>query len=194
MKKLIICILTVMMLILPASAQDELPDPGITPDNMLYPVDVFLDNVGVAFAFGNEAKINKQFENAEERLAEAQAMMEGNNTEAAEDALRIHNTIMEQVRSRVNQSDNATESLKLQLQVEEKLRIHEGQILEVATTIDTEQRDLMGNTLAQVGMMDDEVKAGKNISKAQIDNPEVVEEELEVELGINGRANSKTNR
>ncbi len=53
-----------------AYAQDEeLPDPGITPDSPFYFLDTFGKKLGLMFAFGDEAKAQKALEYAEERLA-----------------------------------------------------------------------------------------------------------------------------
>ena len=58
-----------------AYAQEEaLPDPGVTPDSPFYFLDVLGKNIGMAFAFGPEAKAKKALDYAEERLAEVQAM------------------------------------------------------------------------------------------------------------------------
>jgi len=58
-----------------AYAQDEeLPDPGITPDSPLYVFDNWGKKLGMFFTFGSEAKTRKAIAYAEERLAEAQAM------------------------------------------------------------------------------------------------------------------------
>ena len=182
-------ILMILILAAPASAQDELPDPGISPDNFFYPTDVFLDNLGVALSFGDEAKINKQFEVAEERLAEAQAMIQANKTEKAEEALENHNALMEQVRARLNTTNGANETLKIQLQIEEKLRIHEGKIVDVASGLDPEDQGVMAGTLNQAGSMEDEVQQGKTRIMSEIDNSDVVECELKEELGINCNGN-----
>ena len=185
----ILLILTLLILSIPATAEEALPDPGITPDSVLYPVDVFFDEMGVALTFGDEAKINKRFEVAEERLAEAQAMIQANKTENAEEALEIHNALMEQVRARINTTNGANETLKLQLQIEERLRIHEGKIVDVASGLDPEDQSVMAGVLSQAGSMEDEVQQGKTRTMSEIDNSDVIECELKEELGINCNGN-----
>ena len=73
---LIGCLIVASLLISgTAYAQDEeLPDPGITPDSPLYIFDTLSKNIGLFFAFGPEAKAGKALEYAAERLAEANAM------------------------------------------------------------------------------------------------------------------------
>jgi hypothetical protein len=71
-------------------AQDEeLPDPGITPDSPFYFMDKLGKNIGMFFTFGAEAKARKALRYAEERLSEARAMAAKNKiremTRAAND-------------------------------------------------------------------------------------------------------------
>ncbi len=71
-----------------AYAQDgELPSPGTTPDSPFYFFDKMGKSLGMAFAFGNEAKARKSLRYAEERLAEAQQMASANKTAALERAI-----------------------------------------------------------------------------------------------------------
>lgn len=79
---LIICLLITSLLWSgTAYAQDEeLPDPGLTPDSPFYFFDTWGKNIGMFFTFGDEAKARKALEYAEERLAEAQAMATANRT------------------------------------------------------------------------------------------------------------------
>jgi len=85
---LISCILVTSLLFSgTAYAQDEeLPDPGITPDSPFYFFDTWGKRIGLFFAFGPEAKARKALEYAEERLAEAQAMAIKNRIREAERA------------------------------------------------------------------------------------------------------------
>ena len=70
-----------------ACAQDEqLPDPGITPDSPFYFLDVWGKKAGLFFAFSAEAKAGKALEYAGERLAEAQAMAAKNKVREAQRA------------------------------------------------------------------------------------------------------------
>jgi len=69
-----------------AQEEEELPDPGITPDSPFYFLDNWGKQIGLAFAFGPEAKAKKALEYAEERLAEAQAMAVKNRIREVEQA------------------------------------------------------------------------------------------------------------
>ncbi len=58
--------------------EDELPDPGLTPDSPFYFLDGWGKKIGLMFAFSAEAKAEKALRYAEERLAEANRMAEQN--------------------------------------------------------------------------------------------------------------------
>ena len=73
---LIICLLITSFLLSGTAGadDDELPDPGITPDSPFYFLDNWGKEIGLFFTFGPEAKARKALRYAEERLAEAQVM------------------------------------------------------------------------------------------------------------------------
>lgn len=73
---LLSCILVISLLFSGTAyaQEEELPDPGITPDSPFYFLDNWGKKIGLFFAFGPEAKARKALEYAEERLAEAQVM------------------------------------------------------------------------------------------------------------------------
>ncbi|MFC1980931.1 DUF5667 domain-containing protein [Chloroflexota bacterium] len=68
--------------------EDQLPEPGITPDSPFYFLDNWGKGLGLFFAFGPEAKAEKALEYAGERLAEAQAMAAEKRTQALEKATK----------------------------------------------------------------------------------------------------------
>ncbi|MFC1901956.1 DUF5667 domain-containing protein [Chloroflexota bacterium] len=103
-----------------AYAQDEeLPDPGITPDSPLYFFDTMGKNVGMFFAFGPEAKARKALEYAEERLAEARVMADKNRARETTRAANDYDGFMAMVNERAAEvrqqdvSDNLSEGLAL---------------------------------------------------------------------------------
>ncbi len=125
LKKLSLALLAVVIITTPlfssaAYAQDEeLPDPGITPDSPLYFMDNLGKQLGMAFTFGSEAKIRKALQYAEERLAEARDMALKNRIREEERAtqgygefLAIATTKMEEVRNE-GISDNISELVAL---------------------------------------------------------------------------------
>ncbi len=64
----------------------ELPLPGITPDSIYYPLDVFAEKVVLFFTFSSEQKIVKALRYAEEKLAEINKMIDEGKTGFAEKA------------------------------------------------------------------------------------------------------------
>ena len=81
--------------------------PGLTPDNIFYPVKLFFENVGSAFTFGHLAKA-KRFSNlAERRMAEAKIMMEQQKTRASEIALKRYQNIL---RNSLKQAEEASQA------------------------------------------------------------------------------------
>ena len=98
-------------------AQDEdLPDPGITPDSPFYVFDTLGKNIGMFFTFGPEAKTKKALQYAEERLSEAQAMEAKNRLRETTRATNDYNSFMTMVNENVQKaaqrgtSDNASET------------------------------------------------------------------------------------
>lgn len=85
-KTLAIAGIMIIMLTMTASAQeDELPDPGITPDSPLYGLDKAMESIQSVFISGNEEKARNGLKIAEERLAEAKAMADKGNYELSEE-------------------------------------------------------------------------------------------------------------
>ncbi len=103
-----------------AYAQDEeLPDPGITPDSPFYFFDTLGKNIGLFFAFGPEAKAKKALQYAEERLAEARVMAVKNRIREMTRAANDYDGFMAMVNERAEEarqrgaSDNISERMAL---------------------------------------------------------------------------------
>ncbi len=101
-----------------AYAQDEeLPDPGITPDSPFYFFDTWGKNISMFFTFGPEAKAKKALQYAEERLSEAQAMGNKNKVREMTRAANGYDNFMAMVNERLEEavrhgtSDNISERL-----------------------------------------------------------------------------------
>ncbi|MEX2586769.1 MAG: DUF5667 domain-containing protein [Actinomycetota bacterium] len=93
-RRLLVAMLIVLMGAAPASAQTEqLPDPGMLPSNGF---SSFLERaaeaVGTFFTFGGDDKADRYFSLAEERLAEAQALVDEDNIDRAEATLERYRT------------------------------------------------------------------------------------------------------
>ena len=121
---LLSCILVISLLFSsPAYAQEEeLPDPGITPDSPFYFLDNWGKKMGLFFASGPEAKAQKALEYAEERLAEAQAMAVRNKIREMEQAANGYDEFLAIVAERAEEarqrgaSDNISEKVALATQ------------------------------------------------------------------------------
>jgi hypothetical protein len=88
-----------------ACAQDEeLPDPGITPDSPFYFLDTWGKRIGMFFALGPEAKAKKALEYAEERLAESRAMAEKKKIREMTRAANDYNGFMAMVNERLEEA------------------------------------------------------------------------------------------
>ena len=131
---LITCLITTSFLFTgTVYAQDEeLPDPGITPDSPFYFFDKLGKNIGMFFTFGPENKARKALKYAEERLAEARVMAEKNKAKALRNAADDYDEFMAMANKRIREvkkqdiSGNITESVALaiskHLSVLEKVR------------------------------------------------------------------------
>jgi hypothetical protein len=114
---LITCLITASFLLAgTACAQDEeLPNPGITPDSPFYFFDKLGKNVGMFFTFGPENKARKALQYAEERLAEVRVMAAKNKPKELEEATGDYDEFMAMVNERIREvesqdiSDNITE-------------------------------------------------------------------------------------
>ena len=103
---LLICILVISLLFSGTAyaQEEELPDPGITPDSPFYFFDNWGKNIGLFFAFGPEAKAQKALEYAEERLAEARAMAVRNKIREMEQAANSYDEFLAIVAERTEEA------------------------------------------------------------------------------------------
>jgi hypothetical protein len=114
-----IIILTMLFVGGSAYASDNSASPGITPDSPFYFLDKIGKSIGMAFAFGSEAKARKSLEYAGERLAEAQEMASANQTARLEKALADFEKYIADLQARLAEiklqlaSDNISETAAL---------------------------------------------------------------------------------
>jgi hypothetical protein len=118
---LLSCILVISLLFSGTAyaQEEELPDPGVTPDSPFYFFDNWGKKIGMFFAFGPEAKAQKALEYAEERLAEARAMAVRNKIREMEQAANGYDEFLAVVTERAEEarqrgaSDNISEKVAL---------------------------------------------------------------------------------
>lgn len=95
----------------PAAAQTEdLPDPGMLPSNGLFSfLERAVEAVGTFFTFGDESKAVRFLDLAEERLAEASALLERDQIDRAEIAIARYEEQLGAALDRIAEVDGATE-------------------------------------------------------------------------------------
>ena len=110
-----------------AQGEDELPDPGITPDSPFYFFDTLGKKLGLVFTFGDEAKAKKALDYAEERLAEANAMALTNKlqemTQATGEYEQFMATVNERLQATVQQNASTNISEKVALATQKHLDV-----------------------------------------------------------------------
>lgn len=182
-----------------------LMDPGTTPDSALYFLDLAMENLGLALTFDNDARIEKEFEIAEERLSEAREMALENNLDAMAKAEEKHGEILTKLKLELKEvsADNSTEELKKELKIEQKINEHEIKVknvknelkLEIKITgvLTPEQQQLLDSLIASFGDKTEEVGIKINDEKKETkikikeetgEDGEDIEDELQDELDI----------
>ena len=200
--------MVLMLLSVPAMAEDNetiLTEPGTTPDSVLYFLDVAADNLALAMTLNNDAKIEKQLEIAEERLAEAKAMAEKGDVKAMKKAADRHGEIMVKLKTELKSIENgdSESELKKEIEIQQKINEHSDKIMEVRDglkikikvkgDITAEQQELIDSILAslegQTGEVKIEIENEKSKTKIKIKTAtgkdgDELENEIEDELGI----------
>jgi len=190
-----------------AYAQDEqLPDPGITPDSPFYFLDVWGKKAGLLFAFSAEAKAGKALEYAEERLAEAQAMAARNKIREVQRAANGYDEFLglafEKAVAASNQgvSENAIEAVALTTSKHLSVldRVKDAIPVEAEGTINRAQEaSINGYTNALLVLAEKKperateinlttIEGRLNRAKARAEVPEAVEEALSDAEGLFG--------
>ncbi len=210
MKKLLsVFVAMLLFLSVPVMAQEpavpELPEPGTTPDSALYFLDLALDNLALALTFDSDARIEKELEIAEERLAEVRTMALEGEFEAMTKAEGEHGKVFAELKEEVKEVENGDSEveLKKELEIERKIKRHSEKVedvekelkvkIEIKGEITPEQQALIDSILAslegQTGEVEIEIENEKGKTKIKIEQEtgrsgDEVEYELKVELGI----------
>lgn len=210
MKRLLsVFVAMILVLSVPVMAQEpavpELPEPGTTPDSALYFLDLALDNLALALTFDSDARIEKELEIAEERLAEVRAMILEGELEAMARAEGEHGKVFAKLKEEVKEVEDGTSEveLKKELEIERKIKRHGEKVedvekelkvkIEIEGEITPEQQALIDSILAslegQTGEVEIEIENEKGKTKIKIEQEtgrsgDEVEDELEEELGI----------
>jgi hypothetical protein len=81
-----------------------LPDPGVTPDSVLYGLDKAIERIELALARGHANKAEVRLNHAQERLAEVKALVEENKIKDVEDTLDDYQEEMEEASNEVKEA------------------------------------------------------------------------------------------
>jgi len=145
--------------------EEELPDPGLTPDSPFYFLDTWGKNIGMFFTFGDEAKVRKALQYAEERLAETRAMAAKNRVREMERAANDYDGFMAMVNQRLEAavqhglSDNISE--RVSLATEKHLRVLD----RVKDQVPEQAREAL--TRARTASMNGQINALRALAKGR---------------------------
>ena len=81
-----LALISAVVLVSPASASAA-TNAGVKPGSFWYGFDLAFEKINLFFTFNSEGKARKALEYADERLAEAEAVAENNNTDAVKTAI-----------------------------------------------------------------------------------------------------------
>ncbi len=140
--------------------------PGITPDNFLYGLDVFFDNVRLALTLDETAKAKLGLEIAQERLAEIKIMVEAKKFSFAQSAEKEHSNILLTVRfsaSAISKA-NSTQEIEDEIKIEKGIEEHEKNIGEVQQEIEVKTKTKINITTDQETLLGSIFDSLKNVT------------------------------
>ncbi|PIN77330.1 hypothetical protein COV15_02365 [Candidatus Woesearchaeota archaeon CG10_big_fil_rev_8_21_14_0_10_34_12] len=123
--------LTIMPVMVLAQDATEISD---SLDESVSGFKIGLKQLGLAFTFNQEKKIDKELDIARLRLIQAKVAAENGNTGAVQKALEAHNRLLEKVHARVNIIDGKSDenairaSLSNMVALEKAIEVHEARI------------------------------------------------------------------
>lgn len=106
-------------------------DAGLTPDNPFYFLDTLQEKLSLFFTFNQQAKLELRLKIAEEKLAEAKAMSQKQDAQAADTALNEYNDQLDtaaQDATALPEQDQAT----IEQRIAERMQIHQDLLKKVA--------------------------------------------------------------
>ncbi len=174
-------------------------DAGITPDSLLYGLDLALDKISLALQRGSEKKVAKGLEIAQERLLEVRVMLEAGKDEDAAEAEAEHGKVLIEVEENLESfgAESSEEELEKELELEQEVEKHKERIKDLKITIkgDLSAEDLstlvesiLSNLEGQTSSLEIHIEQKKGKTKIRIEqegaDAEQVEEDLEGSLGI----------
>lgn len=126
--------------------QEDLPSPGLTPDNTFYFTDKWTESVRTFFTFGKEAKARRLAALANERLSEANAMLKKDKPKELESATRDYSKLMAKIQKRVS---DLKDSVSVQERVANATGIHQVVLEHVLQNAPEQARTSLETALAR---------------------------------------------
>lgn len=176
-------------------ADTTVTDAGLTPDSLLYGIDVALEKISLALTSNPQKKIAKGLAYAQERLLEIRAMIEAKDLAHAEKAVKVHGDLFSSLEDSIDSgSSNSSEELAYSVALEMALEKHKEKIKDIEDTLDFEDAlaaslaaDLDGQTSA-FGM---KIENHKEKAKAKVHqdggDEDAEEEEASLALGLHDK-------
>ena len=198
MKLHTIFIISLLLFSAPALAQED-ADAGVTPDSILWGIDVALEKIGLALTFDNKARAEKGLNIAEERLQEIKVMATEKKIKAMAKAESEHGKIITKIKEDIEkvEVDDPTEEVKTVIKLEQKIGSHEANMEEVRQNIDikirgelTEEQQALIDTLLsnlenQTGELKIKIINKKDKTKIKI-KVKTGKSEVEIEQEVEG--------
>lgn len=140
---------------------------GVTPNDLTYGIDKFLEKISITFTFSDGSKIEKLIDIANERLAESQVMAEDEEAKLAEQALVDYNEALSEAQEKLQDiieiskdeevEEMETDVVEIQQEAEAAQESAEEALEEVQEMLPEESKDIV-----------DEIKALQNVRKEAV--------------------------
>ncbi len=107
MKKKLIALVLILSLFLGsggvilAQNNDQLPDPGLTPDSPFYFLKMWRERIVMFFTFSSQSKVERALSYAQEKMAEFKLMAQKNKMKATEKAKREYENYLDKVNENI---------------------------------------------------------------------------------------------
>ncbi|MBI3335970.1 hypothetical protein HYZ98_00175 [Candidatus Peregrinibacteria bacterium] len=100
-------VLSVTLFATPAMAHDTLPDPGRLPGSFLYPLKMWVEDVGDWFTFGETRTLNRLLDRSSLRLAELRALIDAEESESAQSVEQAYEDVWQEFWSRLDNTEDS---------------------------------------------------------------------------------------
>lgn len=108
----------------------ELPVPGVTPDNIYYPLDIWAEKIILFFTFNAEKKIEKSLLYADEKLAEINKMTRENRDFRIERAINNYEDYLNSAKNKAEDLEEEKKEFQAE-KIAQRILEHEKILLEI---------------------------------------------------------------